>query len=421
MRITSSMMHNTHAMLHRRTHGMWNNGMPARSEEELSTLLRSAANFVFHAGPRATSLRNTLNAIPDIVARQNAVSNDTDVVRVRSCTGRAIPETKVNVIQLALTQRNEGVALPADETAFEAGTFNFEIEMDGETHTISFTTTEPLTNRAFQQRMAAAINQSPVALNATVTNGENGTSHLNLETATTGAGNDNQPRFSIQDVQGNAVAATEIDTITRGGQNALFTINDDEEPRSSASNNVTLPGSIEVTLAGTGEATIAGRREAAVADLAIRQMVDDINAFLEIARTNQGDNRSRALLRDIQNQLRRGGPALQQIGITMNNNGMLTVNAARLREATENGTAERILGTNNDRPSAFVTNLRRTSDSVARNPLHHINQRVPRTPGFNAALSAVANPAAIAQQVQPSPFDVYFEEDPWGNLWNAQQ
>jgi len=419
MRITTSMMHNTHALLQRRNQAAWGNGMPPTTEERLNTMLLNAAGFVHNAGPRATNLRNTLNSIPAVVDRQIPITSDVNVMRIRSHTGQNVPETEVNVIQLAQTQRNEGTALPANETAFEPGAFRFEIEIDGETHSVSFTTTTPLNNRAFQQRMAQAINQSPVGVNATVINGPNGTSQLNLEAAATGAGEDDEPRFIVRDVQGEAVATTGIDTITREGMNALFTVNDGDEPQSSASNDVTLPGNVQVTLAGAGDATITAGRDVTGTVLGVRQMVSDINAFLQIARSNPEDNRTRALVRNLETQLRRNGNALRNIGITTNNHGVLVLDETRLREATESGATGRALGTQNNRPNAFINNLQRTADSVARNPIHHINQRVSRTPGFAAALNAVRNPAAVAQQVQPSPFDAYFAESPWGSLWNG--
>ncbi|MCL2203089.1 MAG: flagellar filament capping protein FliD [Defluviitaleaceae bacterium] len=415
MRITSSMMRNTHHFTFL-PGGLDNRNRFPNIGGQMNNTLLNAATFVNNARPRATSLISTLSSLPNILSQRNAVSHDTDIVQVRSFNGRELPETAVNIEQLAVAQQNDGKAHPAGEKDIAPGTFRLEIEIDGDTHEVSFTVTEPITNLAFMQRMAEQINQANTGVTASVANGPDNTRFLRLTAAATGAGEAGEPRFTLRDTEGDAVAFTGADTVTREGQDAVFSVNGGES-QTSPSNEISLPGGLQITLVSTGEATLTVGRNIPGTQQAVRQMVNDINALLETARANTNDARTRSLLRSLETQLHISRSSLQAMGITTSN-GRLTINDNQLRQAAENGMVERFLGTNNNRPSAFVGNLSRLANNVAQNPMRHISSGAARLPGFSATLNALANGQEIPDP-QPSPFNADFWSDPMGNLWNG--
>jgi flagellar capping protein FliD len=394
-------------------------GVPQTTNNQLNELLMSAATFVHNATPRAGQLGQTLTNMQSVFDRVIATSEDTEVLRVRSFTGRTVPEFSVQIDQIATTQRNEGTNMTANNRDMPAGTYRFEIEIDGTRRTISFTTNEALTNRAFQQRMAEAINQADIGISASVTTANN-SSTLNLETATTGAGANGEPRFTITDVQGNAVEATGVDNITREAQDAIFSVNGGD-PQTSASNDVNLSTSLGITLVGPSDipvSIVAGRDNAGMRS-STRQMVNQFNALLDTARANSADSRTRMLVRNLEATIRRNRRSLQEAGISMNDRGVLVINEEKLNAASENGALERALGSRDGRQNGFVQSLSSLANSVNRSPMRHISPHASRLPGFNMALHAVANGNSLANQAPPNPFDNFTLHDMIGNLFNA--
>jgi flagellar capping protein FliD len=392
---------------------------PSGANNQLNAMLMSAARFVHNAPPRAAQLQATLTNVQSVINRLGAVPSNTDVVQVRSFTGQTIPETSVRVDQIAQPQRNTGTDLRADARDMPAGTFRFEIEVDGETHTISFTTTEDLTNRAFQQRMADAINDAEIGINASVTT-TNNRSVLNLATETTGARENGEPRFTIRDIDGNAVEAMGIDNISQEAQDAIFAISGGDT-QTSATNDIDLGGGLAVTLVGTSEepVTFSAGRDAAGMRLSVRNFVNQFNALLEAARENGSDLRTRQLVRELESIVRRSRRSLQEIGVTMNQNtGLLTINESALQTASENGAIERLLGEHNGHPSAFVRAMTRITDNVRTNPTRHISPHAARFPGFHVALNAVANGNSLANE-PATPFDAFMLNDMMGSLFNS--
>ena len=392
-------------------------GMQPVASNHLNALLMNAAAFVHDSVAQANRLHNTLTNTQSVIDRTSAVSSNTAALRVRSLTGNSVPETSVTIEQVATTQRNAGELLPSNMGSIPRGTHRFEIEVEGRQHTISFTTTDTLTNREFQQQMAAAINSANIGITASVNTAAN-RSGLNLETTTTGATESGAPRFTIRDIEGNAVELTGVGNITQEAQNAIFTVNG--ETRTSATNDVNLGDGLAVTLvaASEEEITFTAGRDAAGMQTSVRNIVRQFNDLMEIARDNAIDVRTRALIRDLETVIRRNRRELNEIGVTMNNRGVLTIDEAKLRAAAEDGTAERIIGETNGQASPFVRSLTDITNSIRNTPMRHISNHVARFPGFNGMVNAVANGNTTANE-PPSPFSAFNPNDFLGSILNA--
>ena len=433
MRITSGMNNgfNSMPMIPGMRNPVLSNGNGATASEQLNRMLVSSARFVVDSRPRAVGLSQTLGTMQNALNSTVAISSNTDIMRIRG-NSSTVPEISVKVDQVAEPQRNEGTAMRADDRDMPGGLHSFDIAIDGQTHRVSFTTSEALTNRAFQQRMADAINQANIGITASV-NTANNQSTLNLAATATGAGatvtntvtnedgeeetvTTTAPRFTITDVMGNATAAMGVNNISQHGQNAIFTVNG--ETRTSASNNVNLTGGVEATLVSTGEVNVTSGGDATGIRNSVRQMVARFNDLLETARNNGADRNTGRLIRDLENTIRRNRRALDEMGVAMNREGVLVINENRLQTAAENGTAQRLLGGTNNRSGSFVSALTRIADSVAANPVNHISRQISRMPTFNSALSMVANGNTNARQ-QSTPFDAYFLDDALNSLFNA--
>jgi hypothetical protein len=364
--------------------------------------------FLHGAETRANNLRQAVNALPDAFTPRTATSSNTDALTITRFTGSNLADKSVVIHQLATPQRNEGVGLnrltPIEIEVENNGTFKFEVEIDGETHQLSFNVGESVTNQQFQQRMANAINNANIGLTASVNvNGANST--LNIVTRTTGAGEDGEPRFTLTDIKGNATEFTGINNIVQEGQDALFTVGDGEQ-QSSASNEVNLGGGLTVTFHQPSDSeepiNITLGQDLLHIQNATRNLVNHFNAVLESATNNSGDSRTRLLARQLQGASNMSRRALADIGITVGEGGFLSINAERMNEAAENGRLERFLNGSGGR-SLFTTRIERIADNLARNPMRHVSANATRLPGFNAAWNAISNGQNITPPNQSNP------------------
>ena len=393
--------------------------IPGNSNNQLNAMLMDAAAFVHNAPPRASQLQNTLNSMQSIFGRLGAVPSNTDVVQARTLTGNNVPDISVRVDQIAMAQRNQGTSLRADDRTMPQGTYRFEIEVDGQTHTISFTATANMTNRAFQQQMADAINEADIGITASVATANN-QSTLSLATATTGARENGEPRFTIRDTEGNAVEALGVGEITQEAQNAIFAVNGGE-PQTSTTNDVDLGQGLGVTLVGTSAepVTFTEGRDSPGMRVGVRNMVNQFNALLETARENGSDVRTRQLVRQLESIIRRSRRSLAEIGVTLNQDtGRLTINEESLQRASESGAVERFLGAQGGHQNPFIRAVTQITDSVRNNPTRHISPHAARFPGFHVALNAVANGNTLANE-PANPFDAFQFNDMMGSLFNS--
>jgi len=383
--------------------------------------------FLHGAETRANNLRQAITALPEAFRPRTATSSNTDILSITSFTGSNLPNKSMTIQQIATTQRNEGVGLNRlAPIPFEnSGTFEFEVEVDGETRRLSFNVgaNESVTNQQFQQRMANAINNANIGLTASVSvNGANST--LNIVTRTTGEGEDGEPRFKLTDITGNAVELTGINNIVQEGQNALFTVGEGEQ-QSSASNEVNLGGGLTVTIhqPTTGEESveITLGQDLLHTQNAARNLVNHFNALLESATNNSGDSRTRVLVRQLQGAANMSRRALADIGITVGKGGFLSINAEKMNTAAENGNLERFLNGNGSRQAHFFTSrVERIAENLARNPMRHVSANATRLPGFNAAWNAISNGQDIASpQAPPNPFENMSPHDLLGMLFNS--
>ena len=377
----------------------------------LEMRLLETVTFLSHAGQRAHRLNDAIANLPSAFNPRTAISSNPGVLQIASFSGQGVTDTNFVIHQIATTQRNDGTALTANAKVEAEGLHKFELEVDGRTHEISFKVEGEVTNRQFQQMMADAINNANLGINATITASGNNTT-LRLETGTTGPGIDGGPRFTIRDIEGEAVALTGTGDITQEAQNAVFTVNGGEE-RTQATNRVDLGNGLVVNLLASseGEVRIFMGQDRLAMRSAVRDVVNQFNALLEAAHVNAGDRNTRQLIRDLNGAARMSRRDLDRLGIQIGRDGMLTINETALNAAMDDGSLDRFFrGGDNGRPSAFVTRLGRIADSVIRNPMRHISPHARNLPNFNAALNAVNNPPSNTQNAQgqqaPSPFDM---------------
>ena len=392
--------------------------LPGNSGNMMGQILFGAATFAHNAGPQAHALNNSLGSVNAIFGRVSAVSNNREVMQVSSFNGAAIPDVSVVVDAIATPQQNQGVTMPSNATDFQSGTFSFEIESNGQMYTITFTTTETLTNRAFMERVAKEINESDAPVNASVTNVSD-SSALNISSIATGTLEGNERHFLVRDITGGVMQRSGVLDMTHEPENAVFRINGGE-PITQASNEVDLGGGLVVTLLKASEepATVREGRDEIGIRAILRTIVGQINSLLETARANSSDNRTRSLVRELESVLRRSRRDLASVGISMGTNGRLVIDENRFRAASEDGTAISVFGMDGRRSSPFVLHMSRIAENVALSPMRHVSPSVTRLPGFNNALEIIASGGSNASSANA--FAAYFMQESFGSLFDSR-
>jgi flagellar capping protein FliD len=269
-------------------------------------------------------------------------SSDEDVAGVRVDNSRSIAsmppaDTRIDVIQTAQAQVNEGDALTSSFAGVGSGMFNFEIQVNGRTHNFNISVSDTDDNNDIQNRMANAINARSIGVRAAVSTGTEdgaGTTTLTLTGSQTGTGG----VFSVTDVTGNLASAMGVTAATQDARNAEFTLNGGEV-RTSQTNEVNIAAGVNITLAGEGRADISFGRSTGQAVSAAQDLVSAINSAIRGTNPNDGRGSAR-FLNDLIGMNITFSASLSRVGIDVQNNGQLSVDSARLQAAAEDGSLQ---------------------------------------------------------------------------------
>jgi len=150
--------------------------------------------------------------------------------------------------------------------------------------------------------------------------------------------------------------------ITRGGITGAL--------QTSSTNEVSLGNGITAQLRETGTTEISMGRDANREQNAFRHMVNSFNGMIDAAREVSGTRNSR-LERDLAGIARSSAASLRRVGITMGENGRLTIDEDRMAAAAENGDLERFAGRSGGSSGSganFMDRLARTADRANRDP-----------------------------------------------------
>ena len=307
------------------------------------------------------------------------MSGNTDALGIRSFDSRRLNNLNldnfsIEIEQLAQAQRNEGAALSssanASQSGFSVGSHQIAITVGNRQFDINFNVSANDTNHDVQQRIAAAINsRNDIGVTASVET-EGTVSSLVLASAQTGVSNEGQPNFSVRSVTGNAVEAAGIGEITQQAQDAHFRVNRGFTGalQTSRSNDVSIGFGIEAQLRRTGTVEITMGRDEIAQQNAFREMVNGFNGLVRAARdAGSGSN----LSNDLSALGRAFASQLDRIGISINSEGFMRIDEARMAEAATSGELERFASRDG---SNFLSRLNRTAENVSQNPAQFVQE-----------------------------------------------
>ena len=341
-----------------------------------------------------TILNTAGNTENDLFKNKVAYSSNEDIVSVKYIGEH--PENtneseayEVEVKNLATPQINIGYSLPNDEKGLKPGTYSFDVNFNNLAYEFQFTVSDEDTNYDVQSKLVRLFNHANIGLHASLLDDENHTSGLKIESSQTGDGNPpGAPLFTIQNTtQSSGVDVVDflgIDYVAQDASNAHFTINGEEN--STASNNFIINQTFEMTLNGVSPdsnepATIGLKANMDSLKDNIRNLISGYNTFLQAADQFKALTSSNKLSFETKNVARLYRNELDAVGISITENGSLSIDDNLLTQTAESEEAYELLSPIKE----FSSSLFEKSEEISRDPLNYANQRIVayKNPGKN--------------------------------------
>ncbi len=297
----------------------------------------------------AHTLRSTLSGLNAALSRpimQTALSGDKDVLTASSAPiAQAVKRNPLNVSveQLATGQKTSSLALTGSET-FGKGTLAFDITAGGKTKSFSVDIGENDSNSTALGKMALAINDAKIGLDARVVNSK-GKSTLVVESQKTGEGD--AGKFEISNLKLDGEDKTALIGLgadqTEKGKDAVYSV--DGQEYTSDSNKVSLGGGVSAVLKGTGETQISFAKDTSAVVAAVDNFIKAYNGLNSLVEENADKFKGAAALnRDLDKLMSDSWRTLGYAGISMDSKGALSASPESIEKGISEGGLKSMFG-----------------------------------------------------------------------------
>jgi flagellar hook-associated protein 2 len=336
--------------------------VPLLQEQQLYTSQTSALNNI---NTLLGNLQTAISALQDplgALSAETATSSNTSVLTATAGSGATTGSHTITVNSLATTSSYYTGALASGDTTFGTGQFTLQVGSNAPV-TITVNGSNDTLNT-----LASYINSQNYGVTASVITDSNG-ARLSLVSSTSGAAGDLA-------ISGNTTGLSFTKAVT--GANASLTV--DGVPINSASNTVTgvIPGvTLNLTGTSTSAVTLTLNPDISQATTAINNFVSAYNAVVQAVNAQYtvtpGASQQPPLLSDsslslVQSMLasdvnytltgNNGITSLASLGITVNNDGTLSVDNGTLTSALNNNfSAVQAFFQQTSSPNGFAVNF----------------------------------------------------------------
>jgi flagellar hook-associated protein 2 len=341
---------------------------------------------------------------PSRLSALSAASSDTTVLGATAAYTAAVGSYGVEVTQLASTQKSFTSAYDAG-TTFGPGDLNFTV---GGVAAASISLTNPAGSSL--QEVSDAINSAKIGVTATMITDSAGKQRMVLSGDKSGAGNG----FSLTSaltVSGTQASLASFDTATVGlnrsdAQDAKMKIDGIEVI--SSTNTFSNVAGLTLTAVKMGTSNVAVQNDSTKITTAVKAFVDGYNAVVSLIKTNSnydattktaqafnGDGTTRSLL-DTLGNARTTVPTelasaplktLSALGISIQTNGQLTLDSAKLTTAISTSATD-VVTALNAYGKSFSTDVTAVlaSNGAVSNRMNSLTSTVSRYKDNQAAL-----------------------------------
>ena len=363
----------------------------------LPTTNKDTQHYAVDLKENARELHNTIAQIggletDGLFRKKSAYSTDDDIVEASyigsDTTTGASPEFDIEVKQLATPQENLGYFLPDLATTLAPATYSFDIAINDMNYEFQFNINEGDTNRQIMDRLSRLINNADIGIQANVAESDSRYA-LRLTSDATGVPANKAYHFRVSDDHtskaSGVVGNMGLNYISHPAGNACFLINGEE--RSSSSNHFTVGKLFDVQIKAVSSEDkpvhIGLKTDTESITDNINQLIGSYNSFIRSAASYlETQSRSRQLVREFSSIASHYGTSLENMGMHLQDDGILSVNDEKLQQAAAS--------VGNDLSSFsvlkdFSSSLLRKSDQVSLNPMDYVDKKIVayKNPGHN--------------------------------------
>ena len=291
-------------------------------------------------------------------------------------TAGSSKELEISVKQLAKPQVNTGKYLNPRARNLYSGVYSFDVDMGSTEYELQFTVKDDEKNLDVQNKLARLINKSNIGLHAHVDTNYQDDSALVITSNMTGIG-ERPVIFNITDNNttslSGAVSAYGLNNTTQYPENAVFELNGMN--KASTSNTFTIDREYEISLKAPnaeGESVRVGlKQNFDTLVKSLSELADKYNHLTSLARSSNSSG-GRLLYNDMTYIAGLYRDTLNSNGITINSDGMLEIDQAKLKEASEEGSILDSLSS----LRSFKNALQKKAGSIMINPMEYINKTI---------------------------------------------
>lgn len=364
----------------------------------LPTTSKDTQHYAVDLKENARELHNSIAQIgglekDGLFRKKSAYSTDNDVVEVSyigSDSTGVSPEFDLEVQQLATPQENLGYFLPDLPATLSPATYSFDIAVNDMNYEFQFNIGEGDTNRQITERLSRLINNAGIGITADVAESDSRYA-LRLTSDATGVPNGKANHFRVSDDHTSkttgAVDYLGLNYISHPAGDAAFLLNG--EARTASSNHFTIGKLFDVQLKAVSPEDkpvhVGLKTDTESITDNIVQLVGSYNEFIRNASSYlETQSRSRQLIREFSSIASRYGSSLENMGMHLQEDGILSVNDEVLRQtAAESGNDLSGFDVLKD----FSSSILKKSDQVALNPMDYVDKKIVayKNPGHNFA------------------------------------
>lgn len=279
---------------------------------------------------------------------------------------------QIGIKSLAKPQVNQGRYLVSDEHSFEEGSYGFDLDTNSGSYEFQFNVSARDTNKDVQEKIKRLINTSDVGLTAEVDVNRK-LSSLKISSKQTGLASNEKYLFNITSGSSwNEINLLGINEITSPAESSTFTLNGKEHH--SLSNNFTINHEFEVTLKDTtaegDDAHIGFKANTeAIAD-SVNELVNSYNGMIAVGQKYSENGGTNLLYNEVSAIGRTLSPELSSAGITVDDDGMMTLDKEQLSSAVSGSNSNQAFHSLNMLKDALQSEAKRTSV----NPMKYVNK-----------------------------------------------
>lgn len=319
-----------------------------------------------------TNIDSAFSSNAEITNPDSEAGNNSDTKPVNTAFAS---HYNIEVLNLATPQVNTSDYLNNDDLDIPKGAHSFEVNVGDSAYEFRFNVANDDTNKTVLEKLSRLINRSNIGLTSKMLYSGNN-SALEITSNATGLGftpeifsivpGENSPYDKV-------VSKLGLNNVSSYPTNANFLLNGME--KTTSSNTFTIGKSLEITLNGVskeGQATSISLNDDLDSVISsINDMISSFNNLLDLSNnSNEGSDDAARLNKEIHKTARQYASNLENIGITVNENGKMSFDEALFIQTTNEDDLDKSLASLNSFRQAIVSK----ADDISINPMKYVDK-----------------------------------------------